>query len=529
MSFFNRISSKNAVKTTVSVLQEVMSEVVSNCETRMTNSNVINIGSGSTLFGNRIYQKINVEVNAECFHDSFLSVTQQQTLKSKLEQAARASLTGFHVGSVAETENVISQYIEEVMRISNTSILNCVVDLTNQNVIEISEKALVIGNSFYQEIAATLVQSCVQKQLQESKQVQNLQFLIDQSASATGDNVMALWIVLGIVVMIFLCFNTPTIQLYRPLIMTVIAILVVISIYFLFYIPQSYYVTILNTTPKEDHVFYFDRESETMTLEKAQQICASTPSYYGFYFYHNSKNKKEDQGKVQWKTFKDILFPSEKFKTLSGKDTSWITEDIPIFIHSRKPNREIDRGMNGSLFLQLVSKDDEIKGEIKGEKENKSAFTKIVIWILQSSMWYEMTSLVLPNSIQTESSIFISKTHDEFMTKNYPPKGHNLWFDISQYPMLVFYQPNSNQDGWNVLYTTNIQPYQSCGFQWKGNSVSEKGCSLYIGTKSRYYFIQCIFILLLTIVVILYFYSQYISRFHSKNLKEKKKENLLFK
>ena len=112
MSFFNRISSKNAVKMTVSVLQEVMSEVVSKCETRMTNSNVIKIGAGATLFGNRIYQTIKVEVDAKCFHDSFLSITQQQSLQSKLEQAARATLTGFHVGSVAETENVISNYIQ---------------------------------------------------------------------------------------------------------------------------------------------------------------------------------------------------------------------------------------------------------------------------------------------------------------------------------------------------------------------------------------------------------------------------------
>lgn len=522
MSFFNRISSKNAVKMTVSVLQEVMSEVVSNCETRMTNSNVIKIGAGATLFGNRIYQTIKVEVDAKCFHDSFLSITQQQSLQSKLEQAARATLTGFHVGSVAETENVISNYIQEVTKISNTSILDCLVDLINQNVIEISEKAIVMGNSFYQEIAATLVQSCVQIQLQKSQQVQNLQLLIDQSATSTGDNVMALLILLGIVVMIFLVINTPTTQMYRPIIIGIVGVMVVVSMYFLLYVPQSYYVTVKNMIPKDDSILYFEEESETMTLEKAQQRCASTPNYYGFYFYHNKKNEKgqgKGQGKVQWKTFQDIFFPKHKFKTISSMDTitSLATEDIPIFIHSRPPDREVDRGINGSLFLQLVS------------KEDQNDITKIVIWILHSSMWYEMTSFHLPVSIQNESNVLVSKTHDELMTKNYPAKGHVVWFDISQYPMLVFYQPNSNQDAWNVLYTTNIQPYLSCGFQWKGNSVSEKGCSLYIGTKSNYYFIQCILNLLLTVVVILYFYSQYISRFHSKNLKEKKKQNLLFK
>lgn len=520
MSFFNRIRSKNAVDLTVNVIQEVMSHVVSNCSTKIVNSNVIRVKG--TLIGNKIRQVIEVQVEGSCLHDSFLSISQQQELEEKLRQSARSALSGFHIGSVSESENVVSQYVKEVMQISNTSILECVVDLVNQNVLEIDETAIVKGNSFYQEIATTIVQSCVQKQVQQSKQVQNLQLMMDQVASSKGDNTFSLFLIVFLFIGLFFFFqrkkeeNMDNYWNGRGLILFLIVLMVLIGwTYALLFHPPASMVYVQSFSPSSSLSpplsplltnFKEEENTEIMSLKEAQKKCASHWNYYGFVYSYSKYLKK---GKVQFKTYSDIFFPKESEKEME-KDISpklpTTAEEIPVFVHGRPPNKEIDRGENGSIYLEFQSEQ------------------KVVIWIWNFGDWKKMNTLVLPINVgNTElgKGVYLSRTYEELMTKNYPPKGHVVWMDLSQYPQISFFQPNYNETAFKVIYTTNIQPFHSCGFQYtKENEIDDKGCLLYVGTKSTSYFIFCIF-WIFCIFFCIFFFIFYIFFFISFFRKQK--------
>jgi len=517
MSFFNRIRSKNAVDLTVNVIQEVMSQVVSNCSTKIINSNVIRVKG--TLIGNKIRQVIEVQVEGKCLHDSFLSISQQQELEEKLRQSARSALSGFHIGSVSETENVVSQYVKEVMQISNTSILECVVDLVNQNVLEIDETAIVKGNSFYQEIATTIVQSCVQKQVQQSKQVQNLQLMIDQVASSTGDNTFSLFFLVLLLFGLFFFFQRKKVDNNRDnrynininsnglnylLILIILIILMVLFgwTYALLFHPSTSMVYVQSISPLSplspssssslsSFLTHFKKEEkvEIMTLKEAQKECASHWNYYGFVYSYSKYLKK---GKVQFKTYTDIFFPKN---TILSPKLPTTAEEIPVFTHDRPPKEEIDRGHDGSIFLEFQ----------QGQKGQK-----VVIWIWNFGEWKKMNTFVLPMNVgnsELGKGVYLSRTYEELMTKNYPPKGHVVWIDLSQYPQISFFQPNYNETAFKVIYTTNIEPYYSCEFQYtKENEIDDKGCLLYIGTKSTSYFIQWTLLFLFYLFFLFYIF-----------------------
>jgi hypothetical protein len=134
----------------------------------------------------------------------------------------------------------------------------------------------------------------------------------------------------------------------------------------------------------------------------------------------------------------------------------------------------------------------------------------VVIWIWNSGEWKKMNTFVLPMNVgNTElgKGVYLSRTYEELMTKNYPPKGHVVWMDLSQYPQISFFQPNYNETAFKVIYTTNIEPYHSCEFQYtKENEIDDKGCLLYIGTKSTSYFIQWTLLFLFYLFFLFYIF-----------------------
>jgi hypothetical protein len=516
MSFFNRLSSKNAVSTTVAVVQDVMSDVISNCNTRASNTNIIKVSGGSTLRGNRISQKIKVELNSECFHDSFLSISQQQKLESKLEQAARSSLTGLHLGSIAEAENVIRLYVEEVTKLCNTSILNCIIDYTNQNIIEVSEGSMVTGNWLSQEIAGTLIKSCALRFLQQSKQIQDLDLLIQQTSSSTADNSM-IWgllfvlIIFGIFAVVFITTKTTfSVFSYRMglYIILLILILGMVSVGWFFHVHKN--MSLLIVEPVDLFSKYKSIPSSSsspsmiMTLDTAKQICGSEWSCYGFYFFvpvPNENTSTENMGKVQWISYRD-WFRARSTTVEEGKDMDNNIDmndinDMNVWMHDRPPDINIDSGINGSLFFEfsqiLQKKQEEIVPSLSFFK------TKVKVYILYHQEWREVTEFVLASSVE-------NLTEDVFVTKKkelpFVSHSHQLWIDISQFPALTFYQKGTNATStWQPIQSIDLLKYQSCGFEWAGKE-GEKGCVVYQGKKSRLYFTLLFILIILSLLFV---------------------------
>ena len=547
MSFFNRLSSKNAVSTTVAVVQDVMSDVISNCNTRASNTNIIKVSGGSTLRGNRISQKIKVEINSECFHDSFLSISQQQKLESKLEQAARSSLTGLYLGSIAEAENVIRLYVEEVTKLCNTSILNCIIDYTNQNIIEVSEGSMVTGNWLSQEIAGTLIKSCALRFLQQSKQIQDLDFLIQQSSSSSADNSM-IWgllfvlIIFGVFAVVFLTTKTTfSVFTFRMgmYIILLICILGIVSVGWFFHVYKN---TLLVVEPVDlfskiskisKTINYMNNmnnnipsssssPSVIMTLDTAKQICGSDWSCYGFYFFAPVSNEEtsENIGKVRWISYRDwfrarslissmssMSFTSsmsstavEEVKDLNDINNINDLNNINVWIHDRPPDINIDPGINGSLFFEFSQILHKKQDEILSSLPSLSSFqTKVKVYILYNQEWREVTDFVLPSSVE-------NLTEDVFVTKKkelpFVSHSHQLWIDISQFPILTFYQKGTNATSpWQPIQSIDLLKYQSCGFEWTGKE-GKKGCVVYQGKKSRLYFTLLVLLMILSLLFV---------------------------
>lgn len=211
-------SSSNVTKFTTNIISESLHEIVRKELSNITQSQVLtitNVAGNVDITGNLFSVNVNVDVRG--IGEAMSNSENRQNVEQDLTQRAKALVKDINLGSVADADNIIENYITDTLKVTTSLSDICQTEVSTSQTITIDK---VDGNvTFSNNEVVSSVKSltdCAQKAVARSTGVNALQTALSQSAESEAKG-FSIWglatigglIVLGIVASVLLPVIAP--------------------------------------------------------------------------------------------------------------------------------------------------------------------------------------------------------------------------------------------------------------------------------------------------------------------------------
>jgi hypothetical protein len=197
--------SSNVAKFTTNIISESLHEIVRQELSNIAQSQILSVTNvgGDVLIQNNHFG-IEVEVDIQGVGEAMSDTDNRQSVEQDLTQRAKALVKDINLGSVAQAENLVENYITDTLKITTSLSDICRADITTSQVITVDSiegNVTFVDNDVVSSVAS--LTKCTQNAVARSRAVNGLQTALQQSADseAKGFSIWGLATIAGLIVL----------------------------------------------------------------------------------------------------------------------------------------------------------------------------------------------------------------------------------------------------------------------------------------------------------------------------------------
>ena len=183
--------STNIAKIATTAIANVSSNIVQNSNISSNMSQIISISDikgDVVISGNTFKQTANI--NMESLFSALSTQQAQQAIATQVAQEAKSLTSGFNLGQISESQNMMDMLMSATVNIVNTVGQTCQSASTQhqQITVERVQGSVTISNNVFDQMFSIL-QKCVQNTVTTNSTIQDMQLKLTQASSASSQGV----------------------------------------------------------------------------------------------------------------------------------------------------------------------------------------------------------------------------------------------------------------------------------------------------------------------------------------------------
>lgn len=265
-------STKNEIDTTINETISVMTKVVQNCSSKLTQEQLIDIAGDGNVVEHVSFNSF-MTVDSKCLQTTKVNNDIIAKIGSQMDQSAKSTLGALSLNpGNADAENITKAYVNLGVAIANTFNQDCTSHLASSQKVVVNGHGNRIRYISFNDVA-TVIKKCTQSSVAVNKASADLEQAIKQKATAEkkGVDLMFLFIVIiGIIGTIFVGGGKVV---TNPAFLT--AVIVLILIYIGLAYSQGWWPFSKNNTDEADK-----RVTDKTSSADATAVPANVSTYY---------------------------------------------------------------------------------------------------------------------------------------------------------------------------------------------------------------------------------------------------------
>jgi hypothetical protein len=195
--------SSNVLKVVTNALAKISSEIIQNTALSSDSSQIISVADvkGDVIISGNVFTQV-ATINTTALFTALAQESMQQKLAMEIAQEAKALTSGLNVAQFAYASNNIDVLISASISITSTISQTCSTLHSNQQSIYVTTASgsVTIENNVFNQVA-NIFQTCLQKAVNDSKSLQEIDTKLNQLSSATSQG-LSMWdfLALGVII-----------------------------------------------------------------------------------------------------------------------------------------------------------------------------------------------------------------------------------------------------------------------------------------------------------------------------------------